>query len=298
MKSLDPTVRPSVPEFDVHLTENVLVAMRDGVRLATDVYRPARDGRPLADAAPRPPAPHALQQDGNRGHARPVPLVRRTRLRGRQPGLPRLLPLGRGRQLPGARGRGRRRHHRVDPSPGVVRTARWAPSGPRGPAGRRPPWPRSGPRASRRWWPNMSGADGHESSVRHGGALELRFLAWAFWHSAYNSQAALKAAPFVTPALNARRPALLGLARADAHPARPDPARPGAALREVGARDPHARRLRRLLEAPERQSRARTGIASRRCPSCSSAAGTTRTRAPPSRTSSGSEPTAGGRCAS
>jgi len=27
--------------------------------------------------------------------------------------------------------------------------------------------------------PNMSGADGHESSVRHGGALELRFLAWA-----------------------------------------------------------------------------------------------------------------------
>ena len=29
----------------------------------------------------------------------------------------------------------------------------------------------------------MSGADGHESSVRHGGELELRFLAWAFWHS-------------------------------------------------------------------------------------------------------------------
>ena len=52
MKSLDPTVRPSVPEFDVHVTENVPVAMRDGARLATDIYRPARDGRPLSE--PRP----------------------------------------------------------------------------------------------------------------------------------------------------------------------------------------------------------------------------------------------------
>ncbi len=49
--------------------------------------------------------------------------------------------------------------------------------------------------------PNMSGADAHESSVRHGGALELRFLAWAFWHSAYNTQAALRAQPFVGGAL-------------------------------------------------------------------------------------------------
>lgn len=52
MKPLDRAVQPSRPEFDVHLTENVPVAMRDGVRLATDVYRPARDGHPLAE--PRP----------------------------------------------------------------------------------------------------------------------------------------------------------------------------------------------------------------------------------------------------
>jgi hypothetical protein len=50
--------------------------------------------------------------------------------------------------------------------------------------------------------PNMSGADGHESSVRHGGALELRFLAWAFWHSAYNTQAAPTAPPHVQAALD------------------------------------------------------------------------------------------------
>jgi predicted acyl esterase len=52
----------------------------------------------------------------------------------------------------------------------------------------------------------MSGADAHESSVRHGGALELRFLAWAFWHSAYNFQTALTAPPYVTAGLNLGAP--------------------------------------------------------------------------------------------
>jgi predicted acyl esterase len=52
MKPLDAAARASRPELDVHLTENVMVLMRDGVRLATDVYRPARDGAPLADRRP------------------------------------------------------------------------------------------------------------------------------------------------------------------------------------------------------------------------------------------------------
>ena len=34
------------------LTSDVMVRMRDGVRLATDVYRPARDGRPLPGRFP------------------------------------------------------------------------------------------------------------------------------------------------------------------------------------------------------------------------------------------------------
>ncbi len=54
--------------------------------------------------------------------------------------------------------------------------------------------------------PNMSGASAHESSVRQGGALELRFLAWAFWHSASNTQKRLKNRDFVTPALNLGAP--------------------------------------------------------------------------------------------
>ena len=50
--------------------------------------------------------------------------------------------------------------------------------------------------------PNMSGSNAHHSSVRHGGAMELRFLAWAFWHSAGNTQAELKADASIDPALN------------------------------------------------------------------------------------------------
>ena len=50
--------------------------------------------------------------------------------------------------------------------------------------------------------PNMSGSNAHSSSVRQGGALELRFLAWSFWHSAGNTQSELKADPSIDPALN------------------------------------------------------------------------------------------------
>jgi len=38
MRPRDPAARPSAPEFDVHLTENVMLPMRDGVRMATDIY--------------------------------------------------------------------------------------------------------------------------------------------------------------------------------------------------------------------------------------------------------------------
>jgi predicted acyl esterase len=52
MKPLDPAARPAHPEFDVDLTENVPVPMRNGVHMATDIYRPARDGRPQNNRRP------------------------------------------------------------------------------------------------------------------------------------------------------------------------------------------------------------------------------------------------------
>ena len=37
---------------EVAVETNVMVPMRDGVRLATDIYRPARDGRPVKEPLP------------------------------------------------------------------------------------------------------------------------------------------------------------------------------------------------------------------------------------------------------
>ncbi len=40
------------PEFDVVVTKNVMVPMRDGVKLAADLYQPARDGKPVSGKFP------------------------------------------------------------------------------------------------------------------------------------------------------------------------------------------------------------------------------------------------------
>jgi len=49
--------------------------------------------------------------------------------------------------------------------------------------------------------PQMSGADAWSSSVRQGGALELRWMAWAFWHAAANTQKLLNKTPAIEEAL-------------------------------------------------------------------------------------------------
>ena len=48
------------PEFGVFVEKNVLVPMRDGVHLAIDIYRPAREGKPAAGPVPDALDPHAL----------------------------------------------------------------------------------------------------------------------------------------------------------------------------------------------------------------------------------------------
>ena len=46
------SVANAEPLYEVSLTSDVMVQMRDGVLLATDIYRPARDGRPVAGRFP------------------------------------------------------------------------------------------------------------------------------------------------------------------------------------------------------------------------------------------------------
>jgi putative CocE/NonD family hydrolase len=43
----EPNFRAFMPPADVHVTRDVMVTLRDGVRLATDIYRPAKDGVPI-----------------------------------------------------------------------------------------------------------------------------------------------------------------------------------------------------------------------------------------------------------
>ena len=40
----------SVPQYGIVIAKDVMVPTRDGVRLATDVYRPAQDGEPIEDS--------------------------------------------------------------------------------------------------------------------------------------------------------------------------------------------------------------------------------------------------------
>ncbi len=90
-----------------------MVPMRDGVALATDVYRPAGAGRRgVAPGDPRPPAVRQVRP--LHLHARDRRIPDRARLRRRDPGRARQVPL-RGRA--GAvrpRGRRRLRHDRLD----------------------------------------------------------------------------------------------------------------------------------------------------------------------------------------
>lgn len=72
---------PEAVADDVIVHRNVMVTMRDGVRLATDVYLPARDGRATGEACPvifeRTPYDKAGTPRSELSVANPVPLSRR-----------------------------------------------------------------------------------------------------------------------------------------------------------------------------------------------------------------------------
>ena len=201
--------------YEVITERDVMVEMRDGVRLATDLYFPARGGEPLPGRFPA--VFHRTPYDKSD--------VERTVRYGRffaQRGYVAVYQDCRGTfqsegevnfLLPEAED-GYDALQWIDRQPwsdGKVGSWGTSWSG----------WTQTamaalGPSNLKAMVVNMSGADAHESSVRHGGALELRFLAWAFWHSAANTQRALKSDPSVDGALNIGAPGLRRLADADA----------------------------------------------------------------------------------
>jgi len=188
-------------ECDVLVTRNIPVEMRDGVRLATDVFHPTRDGQPRAGRLPALLIRTPYNKDeveaalgynrwfAQRGY---VCVIQDCRGCYQSAGDVNFL-------FPEA-------HDGYD-------TLQWIDAQPWS-NGRVGSWGTSwmgwtqtamaalGPKNLVAMIPNMSGADAHECTVRQGGAMELRFLAWAFWHSASNTQQQLKRDAWVDPALN------------------------------------------------------------------------------------------------
>ena len=56
----------SPEQFDVALSSNVKVAMRDGIKLATDIYQPARNGTAVAEKFPVIVSRSPYNKDGQR----------------------------------------------------------------------------------------------------------------------------------------------------------------------------------------------------------------------------------------
>jgi|TARA_B100000315_G_scaffold258797_2_gene312200 hypothetical protein len=191
--------------FDVVVEENVMVPMRDGVRLALDIYRPAESGKALEGPLPvlllRTPYNKVVRENllsyfhffAQHGYIAAAQDCRGCYQSEGEVGF--LIPEAEDgydtlmwiKQQPWA-----------GPKVGSWGTS-WA------------GWTQTamaalGPDNLGVMIPNMSGANAFTSSVRHNGALELRFIAWSFWHSAFNSQKQLKSSPLVDRSLRGNTP--------------------------------------------------------------------------------------------
>lgn len=196
---------PLEPLYDLVVERNVMVPMRDGVKLATDIYFPAQNGQPLAGRHPAVLHRTPYNKDeveetwGYSGF-----FARHGYIAVIQDGRGTYASEGEVDFLVPEAEDGYDALAWIDQqawSNGKVGTwgTSWAGWTQTAPAA-------LGPKNLATMVPNMSGANAHESSVRQGGALELRFLAWAFWHSGLNTQKALKANPAIDAALNMGAP--------------------------------------------------------------------------------------------
>ena len=177
---------PSAPEYDVVIQRNRRAPMRDGVALATDVYLPAQDGvavdRPLPTLLTRTPYDKLgfaadAEWWARRGYARVIQDVRgRFASEGdfyllkneAEDGYDTIEWLAEQSWSTG--------------QVGTVGTSYmgWVQSAA---AALNPPHLAA-------MWVNQGAFNGLTSSLRQGGALELRWLAWAFWNAPVSPEAA------------------------------------------------------------------------------------------------------------
>ncbi|MBI4337230.1 MAG: CocE/NonD family hydrolase [Chloroflexi bacterium] len=193
--------RLSPATYDVLLQSDVMVPMRDGVLLAADLYLPARNGRPVRGRLPAvlERTPYG-KHDPDRQERHGAYYARR--------GYVAVIQDCRGCHASG----GELDFLVQEPNDGYDTVAwilkqPWS-NGKVGTFGTSyMAWVQSGlatqdPPGLACMLPNMGGWNAWDSAVRHNGAMELRFMAWAFWHSALNSSAALKPQPWLDRALH------------------------------------------------------------------------------------------------
>ena len=191
----------SQPEYDIIVMEDVMVPARDGIRLATDIYRPASNGEPIQEALPvileRTPYNKRTLDRAERNcryFARRGYIFAFQDCRGcfRSEGdLDFLWQEG----------------------PDGYDTVEWLAEQPwcNGKIGTTGTsyagWTQNAlavqnPPHLTCMWVNEGASNGYTSTLRHGGTLELRFLTWLYWHAAFNTNAKLKSDPAVARALN------------------------------------------------------------------------------------------------
>ncbi len=189
-------------EFDVAVETNVMVPMRDGVRLAADVYRPARDGKPVDGRFPTLLTRTPYNKQGSAAEAKYY--------------------ASRGYAVVANDCRGRYASEGTwrlmvdDPADGFdivewIARQPWSDGkvgtfGTSYPGGTQHALAEMSPPHLTTMIPIDALSNCGVSGMRHGGAFELRFMNWMFNQGASNSQAAL-ANPALKAALdeNARR---------------------------------------------------------------------------------------------
>ena len=190
----------SEAEYDVIVVENVKIPMRDSVKLLTDIYRPAKFGQPLEDKLPviLERTPYGKGQE-----------LRATRCRGfASKGYIVISQDCRGCHDSG----GELYFLAQEPNDGYD-TVKWISeqawcNGKIGTFGTSYGcWTQSAlatqnPPQLSTMFLHQGGSNAHTSSVRQGGAMELRFIAWGFWHSALNTNSSLKHSQYVDEALS------------------------------------------------------------------------------------------------
>jgi len=182
-----PKVNPRPAEFGVVVETNVMIPMRDGVRLAADVYRPARDGNPAPGRFPALLTRTPYNKDGTsregRYYAERGYVVVANDIRGRyaSEGVWRLIV--------------------DDPQDGFeivewIARQDWSDGkvgtfGTSYPGGTQHALAEMNPPHLTAMVPIDSVSNCGVSGMRHGGAFELRFMNWIFQIGAPNSKAAL-----------------------------------------------------------------------------------------------------------